>query len=126
MNMMKRTMLLAVALAAATASFVQAEDISKAKADAAFSAMDADRNGSIDRAEFDAYAKSFAEKQKADFERQYAELDANKDGRVDRQEAGANAALEAYFDQIDENADGFLSKEEIGSAIVAANEDKAH
>jgi Ca2+-binding EF-hand superfamily protein len=116
---------IAIGMALSSAPLANAQAASSKAADIAFSAMDADKNGSISRPEFDAYAAKHAEKQKADFDKQYAELDANKDGKVDKDEAGANAALEAYFDQIDEDSDGFLTKEEIGSAIVAANEASA-
>jgi Ca2+-binding EF-hand superfamily protein len=115
----------ALVLAVFGAGYANAENTAQPSADKAFEAMDADGNGSISKTEFNAYAKDYATKQKADFDKQYAELDANKDGKVDKDEAGANAALEAYFDQIDENSDGFVTKEEIGSAIMAANEASA-
>lgn len=125
MNMKARMTIIAIGLTVAGTAFANAEEAGTASADQTFAAMDTDKNGSIDRTEFDAYAKSYADRQRQDFERQFAELDADKDGKIDKEESGANAALEAYFDQIDQDGDSFLTKEEIGSAMRAAHEASA-
>jgi Ca2+-binding EF-hand superfamily protein len=114
------TVALGLALAAVTAT--HAKDVEKAEVEKSFATMDANKDGSIDKAEFEVFVQGYIAKQKADFDKEFAELDVNGDGRIAPDEAAANAGLEAYFDQVDENSDGFVTKEEIASAMAAAKE----
>jgi hypothetical protein len=114
------TVALGLALAAVTAA--HAKDVEKAEVEKSFATMDANKDGSIDKAEFEVFVQGYIAKQKADFDKEFAELDVNGDGRIAPDEAAANAGLEAYFDQVDENSDGFVTKEEIASAMAAAKE----
>ena len=88
--------------------------------DKAFTEIDTDKNGSIDRSELGVYLQAIVDKQRSDFESGFVEVDVNKDGKIDKEEAKTNAILVSYFDALDTDKDGFLSKAEMDHALAEA------
>ena len=88
--------------------------------DKAFTGMDTNKDGSIDRAELGVYMQAIVDKQRADFDAGFVEVDVNHDGKIDREEAKANTVLVTYFDPLDTDKDGFLSKAEVDAAMAEA------
>ncbi|HEX7871422.1 MAG TPA: EF-hand domain-containing protein [Sphingobium sp.] len=88
--------------------------------DAGFAAMDANKDGRVDPAEFDTFMRARLARQGTAFDQAYSAIDKNGDGRIDRKEAAANGDLLANYDAIDANGDGVLAKDEIRSAAIAA------
>ena len=117
-----RMTIIAAGLALTGATLAHAEDAEKAVIDDGFAKMDADKDGSISRPEFDTYVKGYIAQQKTDFDKQFAQMDADGNGKISPEESKVNAGLEVYFEQIDENSDGFVTKEEIASAMKAAQQ----
>lgn len=88
--------------------------------DKAFSGMDTNRDGSIDRVELGAYMQALVDKQRSDFDDGIVEVDVNKDGKIDKQEAKANTILVTSFDALDTDKDGSLSEAEMDGALAEA------
>lgn len=111
----------AIALAAPAAALAApAADPVKTYIDAGFAAMDANRNGQVDRAEFDRFMRARLAQQAKAFDAAFAELDKDGNGRIDRTEAAANPVLLDNFAQMDADGDGGLSKDELRAAAIAA------
>lgn len=104
----------------AVAAAAPAEDAVKQYIDAGFAAMDANRNGQVDRAEFDQFMRARLARQAAAFDTAFRQIDKDGSGKVDRTEAAANPALLENFDHIDTDRDGGLSKDELRAAAIAA------
>jgi len=120
---MKTMLATAAALVVATAlvpAHAQEKAADKAMIDKAFSGMDTNKDGSIDRAELGVYMQAIVDKQRSDFDQGFVEVDVNKDGKIDRQEAKANTILVTYFDALDTDKDGSLSKAEMDAALAEA------
>ena len=119
--MMKTLAVTAALVALFTApSFAQDKPADKAMIDKAFTEIDTDKNGSIDRSELGVYLQAIVDKQRSDFESGFVEVDVNKDGKIDKEEAKTNAILVSYFDALDTDKDGFLSKAEMDHALAEA------
>lgn len=99
--------------AAETRTFTAMKARSIREREAAFRRLDADKNGSLTLAEFNAVAAAQA-LPKADASRFLNALDTNKDGKVSLAENRAPAAVR--FDRADTNKDGTLSVAEQNAA----------
>ena len=119
MNKMLAATAALVALAALPA-LAQEKPADKEMIDKAFSGMDSNKDGSIDRTELGVYMQAIVDKQRSDFDAGFVEVDVNKDGKIDREEAKANTILVTYFDPLDTDKDGFLSKAEMDAAMAEA------
>lgn len=86
----------------------------------AFAAMDSNKDGKVERPEFDNFMRARLARQGQAFNEGFAKLDKNGDGQIDKIEAKANAALSENFASVDTNADGKISKAEIQAAMIAA------
>ena len=84
--------------------------------DKAFSGMDTNRDGSIDRVELGAYMQALVDKQRSDFDDGIVEVDV----KIDKQEAKANTILVTSFDALDTDKDGSLSEAEMDGALAEA------
>jgi Ca2+-binding EF-hand superfamily protein len=93
------------------AAFVQAEARRKQIHIQTFTKLDADKNGSISRAEFDAAAAATPLQKASDKTVWLTTNDIDRNGRVALSEATAKALQN--FDLIDKNRDGTLSGDEI-------------
>jgi len=87
--------------------------------DAAFAAVDVNKDGQITRQEFDTFMMARITKQRSDLDRAFDAADEDGDGRLSREEAAVNTALFANFDKVDTNKDGAVSREELASALAA-------
>ncbi len=84
-----------------------------------FDKIDANHDGTIDKAEWQAFMTRYIAKQKSDFDASFAAADANHDGKLSRNEAkAANPLLYKYFDDIDTNGDGFITADELRAAML--------
>lgn len=118
-----RTISLCILASIASPVLAQAADPTRAYIDSAFSRMDADANGQIDRAEFERFMTARIARQKARFDAEFDAADTNKDGRIDRDEAAAaNPLLADRFDDVDSNADGFVTAAELRVAIISTHQ----
>ena len=88
--------------------------------DGAFAAMDANKDGKVDRAEFDTFMRARLARQAQAFDAGFAALDKNGDGYIDKAEAAANEALAEHFGVVDTNKDGKIDKAELRAAMIAA------
>lgn len=88
--------------------------------DAGFAAMDADRNGQVDRGEFDRFMRARLAKQQASFESAFAKLDKNADGGISEAESAALPPIAENFAVIDTDRNGSIDKDELRSAMLAA------
>lgn len=119
---MKMQMFLAALALASTAAGAQqaAVDPSQAYIDSGFAAMDTDKNGQIDRAEFTRFMQARLEKQRASFDDAFAKLDKNGDGKISKAEAAVLQPLAENFAAVDTNSDGAISKDELRAAMLAS------
>lgn len=122
--MMKLTTIALLATVGATAAMAQTPAATspamKALVDRQFAAIDADRNGTISRTEFDRYAAARIARQDKEFEIAFKSLDADGDGKVSVAEAKANPPLSQHFGDVDTNNDRSISQAELHAAMVAA------
>jgi Ca2+-binding EF-hand superfamily protein len=112
-------------LLASSGVFAAATDLSadevkaeKAYIDGAFSKIDANGDGKIDKAEWDGFMTGFLKTKRDQFNALFTEADTNHDGKLSRDEAKkANPLLAEHFTKIDTNKDGFLTAPEIRAAL---------
>lgn len=120
-------------------------------ADKMFHEVDADANGEISKAEFEAFHAThfkkldsnsdgkltkdemaahhdkMRKKGKADFGERFKEFDTNKDGALSRDEAKAMPILSKRFDEIDSNKNGLITLEEVRTIMEKKHRgDKKH
>jgi Ca2+-binding EF-hand superfamily protein len=118
MNM--RIFAAAIALASGSAALAQAGDPMKAYIEAGFAGMDTNKDGHVDRPEFESFMRARLARQSTEFDAAFGEIDKNRDGRVSPAEARINAELAKNFKALDQSADGFLAKDELRAALIAA------
>jgi Ca2+-binding EF-hand superfamily protein len=88
-----------------------------AKLDRSFAAMDLNKNGQIDRAEFDQFMMARYDKQAEALDLAFDAMDKDKNGSLSRTEAAANPVIGSVFDALDEDKNGALSRAEMRSAL---------
>ena len=88
--------------------------------DRSFAAMDADKDGKIDRTEYGRFMQDKFDRQAAAMEIAFNEMDTNKDGVVSKSEAASVPVIASAFDGLDANRDGKLSGAEMLDALVKA------
>lgn len=111
------TIAFAFALAAGAPLPAQTADPS---IDRSFGAMDANKDGTIDRTEYGRFMQDKFDRQAAAMEIAFNEMDTNKDGGVSKSEAAAVPVIASAFDGLDANRDGKLSGAEMRDALVKA------
>lgn len=114
---MKTVLITAFAVALSLPGLAQAAGPNKADLDRSFGAMDANKDGRIDRAEYDAFVQARYARQAADYEAAIQAMDQNKDGKVSREEAATVPLIASIFDALDTNKDGSLSHQELREAL---------
>lgn len=114
---MKTVLITAFAVALSLPGLAQAAGPTKAELDRSFGALDANKDGRIDRAEYDAFMQARAARETAEYEAAIQEMDQNKDGKVSRQEAAVVPLIASVFDGLDTNKDGSLSHQELREAL---------
>jgi len=96
----------------------QSDQTTQTYIDNAFGRIDSNGDGSISKAEFQAFTQERLTRQKAAFDEAFNSADKNRDGKISKEEsAAANPQLAANFDKIDSNGDGFVTADEIRDAV---------
>ncbi len=118
------------AIAASIASVATAQtsdDATKRYIDAGFAAMDFNKDGKVDAAEFDRFMRARLARQGTKFDETFSQFDKDGNGSISREEAQAtNALLAKYFDYVDTNKDGGISKDELRAAMIRAQADEVN
>ncbi|RSU45536.1 EF-hand domain-containing protein [Sphingomonas sp. S-NIH.Pt15_0812] len=108
-----------VAACVAAAATAQADDATKRYIDAGFAAMDINKDGKVEPAEFDRFMRARLARQGAKFDQTFGQLDKDGNGTISRSEAQSSSAIMAkYFDFIDADKSGGISKSELRSAMI--------
>lgn len=102
----------------ATQAQQPASDPTEAYIAAGFAAMDTDKNGQVDRTEFEGFMRARLAKQHESFDTAFAQLDKNGDGKISRAEAAALPPLFSNFAAVDTNGDGNITKDELRAAML--------
>jgi Ca2+-binding EF-hand superfamily protein len=114
-----RTFLIAAAACAVTGpALAQTTTGMKADLDRSFAAMDANKDGKIDRAEYDRYIAAKIDRQNSAFDAGFKALDKNGDGQLSRDEAAASPPIASSFDALDSDRNGSLSLAEMRAALA--------
>lgn len=108
-----------VALLASSLAMAQGTDAT-VKIDRDFAAMDANKDGNIDRAEYRRFIQERFERQAQALDQAFHAMDSDRNGQVSKAEAAANPIIAGAFDGLDENRDGNLSLAEMRSALTKA------
>jgi|GEM_PF-1348391 len=95
-----------------------------------FGKMDADGNGMVSQAEYDAYAKAdlgtggqnAATGSQASTKLTWNNVDSDKDGKLSAEEVQGYSSLKANFASIDGNGDGFLTQDEYRAYAKASKQ----
>lgn len=95
-------------------------DPKQAYIDSTFAAMDSNKDGRVDKAEFAAYQQSRFSKQATSIDVAFKEMDKNKDGKISKEEAAVVPEIAKYFNGLDADGDGYLSLKEMQQAMLAA------
>nr|WP_255303519.1 EF-hand domain-containing protein [Stenotrophomonas maltophilia] len=95
-------------------------DAKQAYIDATFTAMDANNDGRVDKAEYAKFQQERFSKQADSIGAAFSAMDRNKDGRISKEEANVVPEIAKYFAGLDTDADGYLSLKEMQQAMVAA------
>ena len=117
------TIALALSVAAGAPLHAQTADPS---IDRSFAAMDANKDGKIDRAEYGQYMQDKFDRQWAAMEIAFNEMDTNKDGVVSKSEAAGVPVIASAFDGLDTDRDGKLSRAEMRDALIKARAAEAN
>ena len=117
---MKTLICAALALATAVASNAAAADPRQDAIDKAFTTIDTNRDGRIDKAEYSRFSQAKFAKQARSMDTAFDVMDANKDGKIVKAEAAMVPAIATYFDGLDGDKDGALSRAEMQQAMTAA------
>ncbi len=117
---MKKTALLIALCAAPLASQAAPADPKQAYIDSTFTAMDANKDGRVDKAEYTRFQQGRFSKQADSIDAAFSAMDTNKDGRISKDEATLVPEIAKYFAGLDTDGDGYLSLKEMQQAMVAA------
>lgn len=117
---MTKTILIALALGMPAVAGATPANLPQGAIDQAFAAMDANRDGRIDKAEYASFRQARHSKQAQTIDAAMTELDTDKDGKIGKSEAAISPPLVQYFDALDADKDGFLSRAEMQKALAAA------
>lgn len=117
---MKKTALLIALCAAPLASQAAPADPKQAYIDSTFTAMDTNKDGRVDKAEYTRYQQGRFSKQADSIDAAFSAMDTNKDGRISKDEATLVPEIAKYFAGLDTDGDGYLSLKEMQQAMVAA------
>ncbi|MEN5182419.1 EF-hand domain-containing protein [Stenotrophomonas geniculata] len=88
--------------------------------DSTFTAMDANKDGRVDKAEYTKFQQGRFSKQADSIDAAFTAMDTNKDGRISKEEATVVPEIAKYFAGLDTDGDGYLSLKEMQQAMVAA------
>lgn len=97
----------------------------QADVDAAFTAMDANKDGRVDKAEFTRATQAKQTRQTEALDTAFRTLDKDGDGKLNKTEAAANPIIANVFDALDADRDGGLSHAEMRSALAQAQAQEA-
>ena len=124
---MKIKLMIAVTAAcAATVATAQTDVATKQYIDAGFAAMDINKDGKVEPAEFDRFMRARLARQGAKFDETFGQLDKDRNGTISRAEAqSSNAILVKYFDYIDTDKNGGISKDELRVAMIKGQAEEA-
>lgn len=117
---MKKTALLIALCAAPLISQAAPADPKQAYIDSTFTAMDANKDGRVDKAEYTRFQQGRFSKQADSIDAAFSAMDTNKDGRISKEEATLVPEIAKYFAGLDTDGDGNLSLKEMQQAMVAA------
>lgn len=117
---MKKTALLIALCAAPLASQAAPADPKQAYIDSTFTAMDTNKDGRVDKAEYTRFQQGRFSKQADSIDAAFSAMDTNKDGRISKDEATVVPEIAKYFAGLDTDGDGYLSLKEMQQAMVAA------
>ena len=117
---MKKVALLIAISAVALAANAAPSDPKQAYIDATFAAMDANKDGRVDKNEYMQFQNARFNKQAESINAAFKEIDKNGDGKISKKEAAIAPEIAKYFDGLDSDRDGFLSLKEMQQAMVAA------
>lgn len=117
---MKKTALLIALCAAPLTSQAAPADPKQAYIDSTFTAMDTNKDGRIDKAEYTRFQQGRFSKQADSIDAAFSAMDTNKDGRISKDEATLVPEIAKYFAGLDTDGDGYLSLKEMQQAMVAA------
>lgn len=121
---MKALLVTALALAAPLILIAPAAS-AQADIDAAFTAMDANKDGRVDKAEFTRFSQAKQTRQTEALDTAFRTLDKDSDGKLDKTEAAANPIIANVFEALDADHDGGLSHAEMRSALAQAQAQEA-
>lgn len=117
---MTKTALLIALCAAPLIGHAASSDPKQAYIDSSFAAMDSNRDGRVDKAEYATYQQARFSKQASSIDAAFKAMDADQDGKISKQEAAIVPEIQKYFTGLDTDGDGFLSLKEMQQAMVAA------
>lgn len=117
---MKKTALLIALCAAPLISQAAPADPKQAYIDSTFTAMDTNKDGRVDKAEYTRFQQGRFSKQADSIDAAFSAMDTNKDGRISKEEATLVPEIAKYFAGLDTDDDGYLSLKEMQQAMVAA------
>ncbi|UZW60255.1 EF-hand domain-containing protein [Lysobacter enzymogenes] len=117
---MKNVIVLVALSAVAAVANAAPSDPKQAYIDATFSAMDANKDGRVDKSEYAKFQSSRFNQQAESVDAAFKEMDKDGDGKVSKKEAAIVPEIAKYFDGLDSDRDGFLSLKEMQQAMVAA------
>ena len=114
---MKMLFLAGLAAITSTAALAQAP---AASVDATFAKMDANGDGSVDKAEFTRFTQERQSRQASELDAAFKALDKNGDGKMSKAEAAAVPEIASNFAALDFDRDGSLTNAEMRSALSKA------
>lgn len=82
-----------------------------------FKEMDADKDGKVTREEMDVRVNQAMKNGLKHLNDRFAAADTNQDGGLDHEEAQAMPVMQVYFEQVDTNKDGKVTREEYLAAM---------